>query len=264
MKLIVSVRADWTMEQVNALQSFGIFDAKTERRSSINLEPVIFEQLKEVLISVPHTRCVKRAVFDKLDIANARWLVLAGLSEFGYPQPEDTFDYLYDVYDMKNYCEGCGINKGEQKGSFHIKSDKIKAKMSQLYWTNDQVFVKKEIYESFFKPKNILSRPVIIHRSGKISEEIVQLDLTQCDWQSDFSYQNIEVCKICNTTKYNFMPQDFFPAFPREPEIEMFHSVEHFGSGAAAFKLIYLSQDICRFMIDEKIARWHQFYPVMS
>jgi hypothetical protein len=261
MKLVISVNAEWDEQQAQAMNSVGYFDIPVDKWKWIPIDPVKFELIRNVLLK-QHVSYVKQALFDKSDVANAKWLVLAGLSRFGYPQPEDTFDYLYDIYDMKNYCKGCGINKGEQTGSFRIKSDKQKFKMSQLYWTNDELFVKKEIFESFFKSKNILSRPVIINRSGKISDEIVQLDLTQCNWNSDFSYQPIEVCNTCNTNKYNFMPLDYFPAFPREPEKEIFHGRESFGSGAEAFRLIYLSQDICKYMIDEKIARWHQFYPV--
>lgn len=53
-----------------------------------------------------------RTTFTEAEQAAAAWLEMEPSWHHGYPQPdEDSFGYLTATYDLKDYCERCGIGR---------------------------------------------------------------------------------------------------------------------------------------------------------
>lgn len=262
MKVLHNVGHRWKADQVDALADRGITVVE-DKFSWISLSAEQFELLRSVL-QVHNAMYAVGADFERSDIFNARWLALTGLSEFGYPQPEDTFDFVDMVYDSSHSCKTCGVVSARQKNPFRIKSDKTKLKAFELEWVFDEIFVKKELHEELFTPLGIGSWPVIIHGTGRESENLVQLDLPECEWAFDMTGIEFEFCSECNRKKYRVRPMDFLPQLNGEPPNQIFKGKEFYGSGAQAAKRIYLSQEIMQEFVNRKIANWYQFYPLAN
>jgi hypothetical protein len=133
-----------------------------------------------------------------------------------------------------------------------------------LEWIHDEIFVKRDVYDSVFQPLGVGSWPVLIHRSGEESKSIVQLDLPECDWDFDMSGMQFEVCAECGRKKYRVMPMDFLPPLNGQPPNQIFRGREYYGSGGQADKRIFLSQELRQILLAKKMARWYQFYPMRS
>jgi hypothetical protein len=262
MRLIHYVGKTWNSDEASFLKRFNI-NVKEGKHSYIKPDVEVFEHIRERIME-PHLIHGVAADFTKEDLDNAEWVALRGLSPFGYPQPEETFDYIYDVYETSRYCEPCGIIDGPQENSFRIRSDRTKLLAFQLEWTYDEIFVERALYQDLFKGLGVGSRPAIIHRSGKESERFVQLDLEVYDRELEMNNFEFELCLVCHRKKYRRMLVDFLPPFPVSPTRAIFQGREFFGSGGSAFRLIYLTQELRRDLMDRKIARGHQFEPVMG
>jgi hypothetical protein len=262
MKILHSVGKRWEKDQVESLSRFGI-EVKEDIFSYVSIERDQFELIKDIIMR-PNRVYFVGADFDKADMEAADWLALTGLVAFGYPQPDGTFDFLDVVYDTSHHCKKCGVNRGRQKNPFRISSDKTKMPGFQLEWIHDEIFVKREVYDDIFLPLGIEFWPVLIHRSGQISEHVVQLDLPECDWDFDLSGTQFEICEECGKKKYQVTPMDFLPPLNGEPPNQIFHGREYYGSGGQADRRLFLSQELRQKLMMLKIARWHQFYPLRS
>lgn len=259
MKQIHHIGNRWTTTEVKLLNSIGI-SVEEDVFSYINVESDQFELIKDAVMS----RCPGYAFgaeFDKADLNRARWLALTALTAHGYPQPDSYWDAGM-VYDVSNQCKRCGLGRGRQLHPFHIKSDKIRLQAFQLEWVYDEIFVKRDLYDEMLAPLEIGFWPVLLHRSGKESDQVVQLDLPKCDWNFDMSGMQTEYCSECDRSKYVVRPIDFLPPLNGKPPNQIFHGREFFGSGAQALKRIYLSQEIRQELLTRKLAKWHQFYPL--
>lgn len=260
MQVLHHIGASWDLPRVQLLGRYGI--TVTEGVFSyIKLDEETYQTVKDEIMS-PHIMYAKLAEFTKKELDDAKWVALTGLRQVGYPQPEGTFDYLNDVYETSASCRVCGIIEGSQKSPFRIKTNNVKFDAFQLGWTFDEIFAKRELYDNLFSKFGIGFWSVLIHKTGKESEKIVQLRLTKCDWKLDMTGIGFEACPICKRKKYLRQLTDFLPPFPRKPEMEVFHGQEYFGSGGSAFHLIYMSQSIRQELIRRKIAKWYQFDPV--
>ncbi|MBP6004773.1 MAG: hypothetical protein KA746_15185 [Pyrinomonadaceae bacterium] len=259
MKVVHDIGERWKPEQVKALETFGI-SVSEDVFSYVRVDSAQFELINEILMSY-HPVHALGAEFDRIDLDRANWLGLTALAPFGYPQPQETFDFV-DVYDTLHRCLKCGMNRGGQKSPFRIKSDKTRFQAFQLGWIFDEIFVKRELYEEVFLPLGIKFLPVVIHRSGEMSELVVQLDLPMSSWLFDMSGMRFELCSQCGQKKYVVLPLDFLPPLKGEPPNQIFRGQEYFGSDASANRRIYLTQDLRQELLRRKIAKWFQFYPL--
>lgn len=262
MKRIHHIGERWTAIQVERLADFGI-TVNEDVFSYIQVEPDQFELIEDIVMQKLPIH-VFGAVFDKVDMNKAEWLALTGLRPFGFPQPKDTFDFLDVVYDTSHSCKACGIILGKQKNPFRITSDKTKWQAFQLEWIYDEIFVKREVYNQLFVPLGIGFWPVLIHRSGEVSEHLVQLDLPRCKWEFDMTDMPFKVCIECGRRKYQVRPLDFLPSLNGEIPNEIFRGTESYGSGGQAYQRIYLTQRLRQEFLNRKIAKWFQFYPLKS
>ncbi len=260
MRIIHQIGEIWSGEQARKLSERGISVIENEF-SYIKVEPDVFKTIKDLVIK-PHVIHAVAAEFNKDDLDHAEYVAFTGLRSFGYPQPEDTFDYLDDVYDTTNHCKTCRIVGGVQKGPFRIKTDKLKYGAFGLEWTHDEIFLSREIYQNYFRNRGIGFKPVLIHRTGKESENFVQLEIKEVPWNFEMSDMKFEFCSDCNRKNYSPLFLDFLPPIPKLPVPAIFHGKEYFGNGAEAFKMIYISQEIRQIFIKNRLARWYNFTPL--
>ncbi|MDM7923542.1 MAG: hypothetical protein QUS14_14685, partial [Pyrinomonadaceae bacterium] len=258
MKIVHSIGKHWEKDQVESLASLG-FEVEEDVFSYISVEPEQFELIKEVVMR-PNRIYSVGAVFDKADLNGAEWLALTALGGTAYPQPELSWE-VGMVYDVSDRCKKCGLNRGRQRHPFRIRSDKTRLQAFQLEWVYDEIFVQRPLYDEMFAPLGIGYWPVLIYRTGKESENVVQLDLPECDWSFDMTGLRTEDCTECGQRKCVVRPMDFLPPLNGEPPNQIFRGQEFFGSGAQAVKRIYLSQEIRQELLTREITRWHQYYP---
>lgn len=262
MKKIHHIGERWDAHQVNELAKFGII-VNEGVLSNIQIEQGLFEQVKDIIL-INKPIHVFGAEFDKHDLNSAEWLSQTPLRTFGYPQPDDSFDFLDSVYDQTGSCKACGIVPGFQKSPFRIKTDMTTYPGFSLGWVYDEIFVKIQIYQEIFEPLGIGYWPVLIHRTGAQSTNIVQLKLLECDWKFDMSGIPFETCTVCWRKKYQARPLDFLPSLLGEPPNQIFRGTEFYGSGGQADQRIYVSKSLRLELLRLKVAKWYQYYPLKS
>jgi hypothetical protein len=63
-----------------------------------------------------------RTEFTSDEIGRATWLELMPEWHHGYPQPEEDFGYLQVTYDLRDYCNACGMGL-RQRSAFRMKRE---------------------------------------------------------------------------------------------------------------------------------------------
>lgn len=180
----------------------------------------------------------------------------------GYPQPEDNFGYIGVTYKKEGYCKNCGTGLVQQS-PFRLQKEPTwgTKKIFELNWVFDEIFVRRDTYEQLFKPYGIQSMPVLHYKKESVLENTVQLVLPGANLKLNLEKQPFESCKMCGTPKYNPQIKGFFPSLEEPiPAMPIFKSLEYFGSGASAYKRIFIAQELRQEMLKHKIKS--QFIPV--
>lgn len=205
-----------------------------------------------------------------------RWYDLSASGHFGYPQPED--DYQYSTYDS-TYCDRCMI-RGAQLIPFRFRSEP-KARHSQflqLNWLFDEFFVRVEVIPEIVAAgiTGIEFGPALHHRSGRALESIQQmriqsvlpaglvtdgLQTVTCKPDNEEGPPSVGIGKLryppdypyCGRVKYHWpKPLRFLrQVFASAPDVVK--SFEWFGSGGAANRAILVSE---RFVETIEKHRW--------
>jgi hypothetical protein len=195
------------------------------------LSPIV-EELR--IVDMAYTR------FSLSELNNARFLKMGASWHHGYPQPENSYKEL--TYNLSNYCEVCGIGK-RQKAPFRMKKPPNWGRRSilQMNWVFDEYFVKPDVWQAVFKPFGIASKPVLLDKTGKEIESVVQLDNSRAvDLQMGDRAYGFEECSKCGRRKYLPRITGFFPA-PAPTNSALFRSTQYFGSGASAHNAVLIS-----------------------
>ena len=163
----------------------------------------------------------------------------------GYPMPDSDKSYLHTTYDNTVYCTTCGLGL-RQKEPFRLKKAPNWSGHKSIFflnWVFDELFARKDVYESLFKPAGIQCEKVLLYKKDKIIEDTVQLiipDATSDLHLEDYTYQ---ICKVCNRKRFDLFNRGFFPSFKGDVgKWPIFKSKEWFGTGANARKYIFVSQ----------------------
>lgn len=196
--------------------------------------------------------------FSEPELDGARALCMLGQSQRGYPQPEENFGFLAETYDLTDYCSRCG-NGYRQNRPFRVKSVPVlKRNVMQLNWVFDEFFVARDVWTEVFRPMGIDCWPVILHKSGKEIESVVQLKIVQ-RVQLHTKPMDGTGCKDCGRSKIPLDLRGFSPA-PMEMPAAICRSAEGFGAGRAAFNRVMISDSLYRRIKQAKL-RGVQFYP---
>lgn len=196
--------------------------------------------------------------FSEPEILTAKALCLLAQSQRGYPQPEQKFGFLAETYDLTDYCSSCGIGS-RQVNPFRLKSAPVlKRTAMQLNWVFDEFFVSHEVWTDVFKPFGVDCWPVILHKSWKELEGVVQLRIAQRT-DLDMKVEHETICPVCGRSKMPLDLRGFAPA-PLAMQGHICRSIQYFGSGAQAFNRIVVSAPLYGRIKSAKL-RGMQFYP---
>jgi hypothetical protein len=180
---------------------------------------------------------------DELDDTDV--LIMRPSWHHGYPQPTEldneahVFGFQRATYDLSAYCP-CGIG-AKQIAPFRMKKQPVWGRRSimQLNWVFDEYFVRPEIWEALFRPFGIEKRPVLVHSTGAVMDNVVQLVISQ-ETEANTDGLDYKTCPYhrCQSRKYMPSGEGHFPG-PREMVMPICRSRQYFCD--AAFNLIYVS-----------------------
>jgi hypothetical protein len=253
--------AYWTKKDVSTLANFDITISEGYDSFFID-EGELYEQVLEELKKEDRSflRLTKKkeisdslasARFSKKEIKDASCYSL-GFQNIGYPQPEINFDYRNRIFKVN--CSitkegGCGYSD-QQKDSYYIKKEpKFNSKnlLFSLHWEPDKVFVQKEFYDSFFKPRGYKYRPVFKKLGKERLETVVQLEIPICESAMDFENSwyktTAETYAAYGRFRYSVKTGDYLPPFKAPVNQEFFMSQELFDTGGSTFRHIVTTKD---------------------
>ncbi len=250
------VAVNWSQEKIEIVNKFGIYP-------KIGFTAVQIEEEKYILVLEYLKRWGGKGIrypeFTKQELKDSLLSAKSGGHEHSYPMPDMNNGYKDLTYDLSDYCPKCGIGL-KQKDAFRLKNVPAEGKKQvfSLGWINDELFVEKSIYDKIFLPLGIKQKEVLIYKKEIPFENTVQLILEETEEKLDLEANPIEVCNTCERTKYQPMPQGFYPMY-KNIIAPIFKSYDYFGSGAAAGKRIFIAEDLREKLIDTKIekATWY-------
>jgi hypothetical protein len=198
--------------------------------------------------------------FEKRDYHEAEWYLLEA-REAAFPEPQENFNFLNITYDLKDFCENCGVG-AVQKEPFKIKgTPKQKLDVFCLNWVFDEVFIKENV-KITLQEMNIsggIFNPVIHSKLGQPIEELYQLKVDSILEGGLNPYNcTLEECNHHQTKatsiKYNrpligglTFNEDIFPK-----DKDIVKTDEWFGSGKESHRLILCSKKIFSTAMNER------------
>ncbi|MDH7447549.1 hypothetical protein [Aquimarina sp. 2201CG14-23] len=258
MKIKHRISNNWESNQSKIMQKHGF---SVEGFDSIEIEENnVYFEIKPYLDKW-NAMDIRYPEFTKKEIKDSLLSAKNGSHNHGYPMPDDDLGYLNLTYDLTNYCESCGIGL-KQKDSFRIKNTpkEGKKRMFQLIWVNDEIFVDTSLFNEVFKPLGIKSKKVLKYKKEIAFENVVQLVIPETEENLNLKDNPKEDCCECNNWKYQPMPQGFYPNY-LNTIAPIFKSKEYFGSGASAFKRIFIVKELRDKLIELKIEKINWYVP---
>ncbi|HNW49884.1 MAG TPA: hypothetical protein PKH79_02305 [Prolixibacteraceae bacterium] len=258
MEIVYQVSDIWNQFQVEILTRQGI-KAK-EGHNSLHLKEKEYLSVEKFLTEW-NIKPFKYPSFSKKELDNATYLSMEGIRDYGYPQPDDDLDYRYQVY--SHICPKCGVAE-TQVNPFYIKGEPKwgKSKIFSLTWELEKLFVEKEFYLEIFKPLGVEYLPVIIHRSGKVAETVVQLKLPVVEEMLDMTGIAYKECPVCSKRRYESVVLDFLPGFKKKIDYPIFLSNEFFGPHYyGGYRRIFVSQEFRSLMTKLKQINPERYIP---
>jgi len=196
--------------------------------------------------------------FTSTEMERAQWLGMIARGHHGYPEPSDKGGYLNATFDLANYCRACGAGL-KQTAPFRLrKAPAGKRSILQLNWILDEFFVAPDVWQTVFEPLGVGCRLVILHKTGKVMNSAVQLDIPAI---RDLALEDRkpEVCTSCSRGKYRYSLRGAYPE-SADADVVIFKSSQYFGSGGQAFRLVLVANRLYRKIRDADL-RGVTFYP---
>ena len=253
------VALNWGDKEIEIMNRFGIHPKPGF--TAIQIEENKYLQVEKYIEKWRGSGGIRYPEFTKQELKDSQLSAKSGGFEHGYPMPDMDNGYRALTYDLSDYCPKCGIGL-KQKDAFRIKSvpPEGKKQIFSLVWIDDELFVNKQLYEEIFKPLGIRCRVVLKHRKDIPFENTVQLVLEETTEKLDLKGSPIEACNTCERNKYQPMPQGFYPMY-KNIIAPIFKSHDYFGSGAAAYKRIFIVKELREKLIDLKIEKSSWYIP---
>lgn len=253
MKNFYQIFNNWERHQIEILQSNGL-DVPLGFQNIKLYDDELFKKL-EPLFKQWGSMVTIGNEFSNDDYSNASNFMILPNWQTLYPQPEKNFAYLEETYDLKDYCQLCGIG-AVQKNPFRIKNEiKLGKKASFiLNWVFDEIFVSKDVYMKIFSPIEIGCMPVLLHKNSKIIDDVVQLTISKST--AKLKIENVEFtkCEKCDRKKYTPITSGYFPGFIDDSYTpNIVKSQEYYGSGKSASHWIVVSQSFRKILLKEKL-----------
>lgn len=259
MRIMYHVALDWNDAQIEIMNEFGIYPAKGH--TAVQIDEETYFKVKDYIYKWRGSDGIRYPEFTKEEIKESLLSVKKTAHSHGYPMPDMDFGYRELTYDLSNYCPNCGIGF-KQKDAFRLKSvpPTGKKQIFSLGWVFDELFVEKTVYDEIFKPLGIKYREVLKYKKDTPFEGTVQLVLEETQEKLNLERYPTEICNVCKRTKYLAMPQGFYPIY-KDIIAPIFKSNEYFGSGALAFKKIFVTKELREKLIALKIDKDYWYTP---
>jgi hypothetical protein len=253
MKKYYQIFNNWDATQVEILKSSGL-NVPSGFENIKLYDQKLFDKL-EPLFKQWGAMVTISSEFSDYDYSNAHHLMSLPDWQTQYPQPENSFAYLEETYDLKNFCSSCGAG-AVQKSSFRIQKD-IKwgrRKSFILNWVFDEIFVSNNAYEKIFAPIGVDFVPVLLHKTGKVIDDIKQLKIDVSVFGLKLDNVKFERCGNCKRNKYEPITNGYFPNFTDDSYApRIIKSQEYYGSGKSGSKWIIISQSFRKILLSEKM-----------
>ena len=260
MRRMYHIASNWTSEQAKILKQNNIQVEVNGQFTSIELEESTYFSLERYFTKW-NISGIFFPEFSKTELNSAPLSALKSTHTHGYPMPDLDFGYRALTYDLSIYCNQCGIGL-KQKEPFRIKSEPPtgKKRIFSLGWVYDELFVDRKLYEEVFMPLGTKYMEVLKYGKDIPFENTVQLILPETEEPLNLEGWPTEVCDLCGRRKYQPMAQDFFPMY-KNVIVPIFKSDDYFGSGANAFKRIFMAKELREKLISMKIEKPIWFFP---
>ncbi len=218
-----------------------------------------------------HLFCLSETEYTRRELCSAEWLRMRSQWRFGYPQPEDDFNYENITYTREDRCPKCNCGL-RQINPFRIKKTPKwgQRHFAELNWVGDELFLDNTA-EIALKQEGIagVSFLDVSNKKGdEIYSDIRQLrveSVLDLGLQTDrASIREIAHCPECGIPKYvtsgigmlSFRRE----IFENQPDIVK--SGEYFGSGHYAARVILVRQKVYQTILHNKLDRGLVFEPI--
>lgn len=171
-------------------------------------------------------------------------------------------DYLHNCYDNSDKCKQCGIGK-IQVNPFRMRMEPKWGTRHciQFYGFYDLLFVRPEVWNDIFKPFGICYEPVYKKNTDEELKTVVQLKIDDANSPMQTEKLNYVICPSCCQKKYDSVQRGPLPCFEQTRSDNLLKTQEYFGSGALAFNLLVISQELYQAIKQYKLKSLH-FIPL--
>ncbi len=254
MKNLHIIYHNWDKRKAKVLEKFGVIVESGFNKLIIE-ENSTYQQLMPYFDEWKVNDYVV-SKFSEEEENNAKRLILLSPWANGYPMPDGDNGYQHTTYDNTENCNTCGMGL-KQKEPFRLKKAPNWSghkRMFSLNWVFDELFVRKDFYESLFKPIGIKSKKVLLYKKETVIEDTVQLIIPETEVPLNLEGYPFEICVDCNRKRYDLINKGFFPSFIEDVgDMKIFKSKEWFGTGASARKYIFIEQSLRKEFLKSKI-----------
>lgn len=221
------------------------------------------------LLKLENKTYLSETKFSKEELWEAEWLTVRSQWHYDYPQPENRYTEL--TYSGEQSCSNCGMGLVQQD-SFRFKRTPKwgRRNFCMTNWVYDEFFVSpkaKDLLEaSDLKGFSFLN---VLNKSGKeVLADIYQMQIPYIlqqglDTSSD-RIKKVSNCPVCEKRKFlgNGRGQFIFKKEALLNAPDFVKSAEQFGSGLIASRLILVSHDAYKFIIENKLDSSLVFEPI--
>ena len=214
--------------------------------------------------------CLSDTVFSKRELEEAEWLSVRSKWHFEYPQPIDDNLYQTITYSVDHHCKACGQSL-EQVRPFRVKKAPkwTNRHFLMLNWIADELFIEENTKRLLEKEFPFLSYCEVHNKNGtEVFEDFYQIVIPVLSEAGIIENQRcigeVLVCPDCGKKKYHpngegmlQMKRKIFEGAP-----DMVKSIEMFGWGCGADRVIFISQKMYRFIVSNQLERALEFAPI--
>lgn len=260
----ISIKLGWDVFEINEVKSEVLNHLKAYFGNE-------WEDISQRLIT-----------YSNKEVSHAEHLYVYAKKYLGYAKPDveeevetfeppfDIYPYYKDVFEVFATDESYGLLRGKQIGNYQLKG-KVKwgkSAIGSAHYINDAFFVKEKVYNTFLKPLNIESCPVIDYKTKKKMDGVVQI------LQQGISASPLQIvpedCKEIisipqwGIQKYILRDDIPYPRFKDSPgDYDFFYTQEHFGSGGLTQRGTIISQKFYEILKKNNI-KGLNFHPLIT
>lgn len=211
----------------------------------------------DAIVRSKHAVNLVYTTFTEDEIRTAEWSRIGPSFEQGYPQPEGT--WVATQHNYKSFCRKCGADF-VQVTPFRISKEPSMKRFDfmSLYWTHT-LFTTPHVVE-LFESANVRGYEVwdaLVGKARSPSQAIRQVYILGITAQGLLDPESLKpmVCPQCGLTKYDYQKRGYMhyrrDALPTDMDIVQ--SGEWFGSGANAFREIFVSRKVSALILDHTL-----------